>query len=192
MKKLFSILCATCLAASAFAQDQFSIFGGYEHFPEMHVGKGYNVGIEYKHYMNKRFYAVANFHSGVNDGSEKAVYTNKGIDYNFDLHNSVRDYMLGFGIGVDLMHINRHKIYIQGTAGIGSSSVSKDGISTSPTGAYDIVKTHEENSVRFAVSASAGYDYQLTDWLSVGVNYTGWQIGYDYKNSVNAKLGFTF
>jgi opacity protein-like surface antigen len=58
--------------------------------------------------------------------------------------------------------------------------------------AYDIVKTYEEKSTRFAISASAGYDYQLTDWLSIGVNYTGWQIGYEYKNSANVKLGVIF
>lgn len=50
----------------------------------------------------------------------------------------------------------------------------------------------EEKSTRFAISASAGYDYQLTDWLSIGVNYTGWQIGYEYKNSANVKLGVIF
>ena len=60
------------------------------------------------------------------------------------------------------------------------------------SGAYDIVKTYEEKSTRFAISASAGYDYQLTDWLSIGVNYTGWQIGYEYKNSANVKLGVIF
>ena len=49
-----------------------------------------------------------------------------------------------------------------------------------------------EKSTRFAISASAGYDYQLTDWLSIGVNYTGWQIGYEYKNSANVKLGVIF
>lgn len=54
------------------------------------------------------------------------------------------------------------------------------------------VNTYEEKSTRFAISASAGYDYQLTDWLSIGVNYTGWQIGYEYKNSANVKLGVIF
>lgn len=43
--------------------------------------------------------------------------------------------MIGFGIGGDLLHINRHKIYMQGTVGIGSSEQYEDGITLSPGGA---------------------------------------------------------
>lgn len=43
--------------------------------------------------------------------------------------------MIGFGIGGDLLHINRHKIYMQGTVGIGSSEQYEDGITLSPAGA---------------------------------------------------------
>lgn len=194
MKKILLII-AIAISTNIYAQkgsSQFSLFGGFEHFPELKCRNGYNVGVEFKHYLNNRVYALANFHAGVNDGTKNVSYTRDEIDYNFDLSNSVRDYMIGFGIGGDLLHINRHKIYMQGTVGIGSSEQYEDGITLSPGGAYDIVKTYEEKSTRFAISASAGYDYQLTDWLSIGVNYTGWQIGYEYKNSANIKLGITF
>ena len=194
MKKILLII-AIAISTNIYAQkgsSQFSLFGGFEHFPELKCRDGYNVGVEFKHYLNNRVYALANFHAGVNDGTKNVSYTRDEIDYNFDLSNSVRDYMLGFGIGGDLLHINRHKIYMQGTVGIGSSEQYEDGITLSPGGAYDIVKTYEEKSTRFAISASAGYDYQLTDWLSIGVNYTGWQIGYEYKNSANVKLGIIF
>ena len=194
MKNILLII-AIAISTNIYAQkgsSQFSLFGGFEHFPELKCRNGYNVGVEFKHYLNNRVYALANFHAGVNDGTKNVSYTRDEIDYNFDLSNSVRDYMLGFGIGGDLLHINRHKIYMQGTVGIGSSEQYEDGITLSPGGAYDIVKTYEEKSTRFAISASAGYDYQLTDWLSIGVNYTGWQIGYEYKNSANVKLGIIF
>lgn len=194
MKKILLII-AIAISTNIYAQkgsSQFSLFGGFEHFPELKCRNGYNVGVEFKHYLNNRVYALANFHAGVNDGTKNVSYTRDEIDYNFDLSNSVRDYMIGFGIGGDLLHINRHKIYMQGTVGIGSSEQYEDGITLSPGGAYDIVKTYEEKSTRFAISASAGYDYQLTDWLSIGVNYTGWQIGYEYKNSANVKLGVIF
>lgn len=194
MKKILLII-AIAISTNIYAQkgsSQFSLFGGFEHFPELKCRNGYNVGVEFKHYLNNRVYALANFHAGVNDGTKNVSYTRDEIDYNFDLSNSVRDYMIGFGIGGDLLHINRHKIYMQGTVGIGSSEQYEDGITLSPGGAYDIVKTYSEKSTRFAISASAGYDYQLTDWLSIGVNYTGWQIGYEYKNSANVKLGVIF
>lgn len=194
MKKLLLII-AIAVSSNAFSQkgsSQFSFLGGYEHFPELKCRNGYNVGVEFKHYLNNRIYTLANFHAGVNDGTKNESYTRDNIDYSFDLSNSVRDYMIGFGLGGDLLHINRHKIYMQGTVGIGSSEQYEDGIILSPSGAYDMVKTYEEKSTRFAISASAGYDYQLTDWLSVGVNYTGWQIGYEFKNSANIKLGIIF
>lgn len=194
MKKILLII-AIAISTNIYAQkgsSQFSLFGGFEHFPELKCRNGYNVGVEFKHYLNNRVYALANFHAGVNDGTKNVSYTRDEIDYKSNLSNSVRDYMLGFGIGGDLLHINRHKIYMQGTVGIGSSEQYEDGITLSPGGAYDIVKTYEEKSTRFAISASAGYDYQLTDWLSIGVNYTGWQIGYEYKNSANVKLGIIF
>lgn len=194
MKKVLFIL-SLMLSLNIYAQkgnSQFSFLGGYEHFPELWEGKGYNVGVEFKHYINNRIYALANFHAGVNDGSKVENYTRDDINYNFDLTNSVRDYMLGFGLGGDLLQKNRHKIYMQGTVGIGSSEQHKDGITLSPGGAYDMVKSFEEKSTRFAISASAGYDYQLTKWLIIGINYTGWQIGYEYKNSANIKLGLSF
>ena len=194
MKRILLFL-TLVFSISSYAQkgvSQFSVFGGYEHFPELWSGKGYNVGIEFKQYVNNRIYAVINFHSGVNDGYKSTQYVRNDIPYNFNLSNQVNDYMLGFGIGGDLMRIKRHRIYIQGTAGIGVSEQSKDGIITTPSGDYDMVKTFQEKSTRFAISASAGYDYLLTKWLVIGINYTGWQIGYEYKNSVNAKLGITF
>lgn len=171
---------------------QFSFFGGYEHFPELWEGKGYNVGVEFKHYLNNRIYALANFHAGVNGGYKNTRYVRNDVSYSFDLANTVHDYMLGFGLGGDLLQKSRHKIYVQGTVGIGTSEQSKDGIVTSLFGDYDMVKSFEEKSTRFAISASAGYDYQLTKCLSIGVCYTGWQIGYEYKNSANVKLGVTF
>ncbi len=189
-----AILTAFSLNASAqkYEKSSFAIFGGYEHFPEMRQGNGYNVGVEYKNYLRKRIYFVANFHAGVNDGGVVSEYDRDGIHYRFDLYNSVRDYMVGIGIGYDFLQRGKHKLYLQGTVGLGSSEQEVDGIVLSPGGAYDIVKTFEEKSTRYAISASAGYDYQLTRWLSVGVNYTGWQIGYEFKSSANVKVGFWF
>ena len=144
------------------------------------------------HYIDNRSYVVANLHAGVNDGSKNTKYTSNEISYNVDLNNSVRDYMLGVGVGYDLLQINRNKLYIQGTVGIGSSDREKDGIVTSPGGVYDIVKTFEEKSVRYALSVSFGYDFLLTEWVAVGVNYKGWQVGYEYTNSYNGKVSFIF
>ena len=197
MKRIYSLLFIPFLASSqAFAQDtkrdQLAVFAGYEQFPELHKRNGYDLGVEWKHYLNKRFYTLVNFHAGVNDGTEKVSYKRDGIHYNFDLNNSVRDYMLGFGAGYDLLKIKRNTIYLQASVGLGTTDEQIDGIVLSPTGAYDIVKTFTTEATRYAISVSAGYDYQLTDFLAIGVNYTGWQIGYEFKSSANAKISFCF
>ena len=193
MKKIFLLLLSVFFVISAEAQkgsSQFALFAGYEHFPEMWVGKGYNVGVEYKYYVHNRFFAVANFHAGVNDASEFVEYEFSGNMLGYTVGKSTHDYMIGLGLGGDLLHLSRHKIYIQGTVGLGTSEMSKDGVSGAP--GSEIIRTHVESATRFAVSASAGYDYRICSWLAVGVNYTGWQIGYEYKNSANVKLSLLF
>lgn len=188
---IFLFLYSSFLCAQK-GTSQFAVSAGYEQFPELHDGKGYNLGIEFKHYMHNRFFIVANFHSGVNDGSKPTSYTTHVTSYHFDLRNSVRDYMVGLGIGADLLQEGRHKIYVQATAGLGSSERYKDGIVTSPEEGYDRVKTFEEKSTRFAIAATAGYDFKINSWLAAGVNYTGYQVGYEYNNSFNGKLSFLF
>ena len=163
MRKIMFIL-SIVSSLNIYAQkgnSQFSLFGGFEQFPELNCRYGFNVGVEFKHYLNNRIYALSNFHAGVNFGTKKESYTRNGTDYNFNLSNSVRHYMLEFGIGGDLLHINKHKIYMQGSVCIGTSEQYEDGIILYPGGDYDIdmVKTYEVKSTRFAISASAGYDY---------------------------------
>ncbi len=188
---LFLFICNSFLFAQK-GVSQFGISAGYAHFGELHVGGGYNVGIDFKHYVHNRFFVVANFYAGVNDGTKHISYTNKNKQYNFDLQNSVRDYMIGFGLGADLLQKGRHKVYMQGTIGLGSSERSKDGIGVSLIGDYDVVKPHEEKSTRFAISAAAGYDFKVTNWLIIGVNYTLYQVGYDFANAYNGKLSLIF
>ncbi|EJX03787.1 hypothetical protein, secreted [gut metagenome] len=112
MKRIYSLLFIPFLASSqAFAQDtkrdQLAVFAGYEEFPQLNKRNGYDLGVKWKHYLNKRFYTLVNFHVGVNDGTEKVSYERDGIHYNFDLNNSVRNYMLGFGAGYDLLKIEK-------------------------------------------------------------------------------------
>lgn len=59
--------------------------------------------------------------------------------------------MIGGGLDADLLQKGRHKIYLQGTVGLGSSEPSKDGIGVSLIGE----KLHEEKLTRFAISATA-------------------------------------
>ena len=175
MKRIYSLLFIPFLASSqAFAQDtkrdQLAVFAGYEQFPELHKRNGYDLGVEWKHYLNKRFYTLVNFPAGVTAGTEKVSNDRDGV----------RDYMLGFGAGYDLLKIKRNTIYLQASVGLGTTDEQIDGIVLSPTGAYDIVKTFTTEATSYAISVAAGYDYQLTNFLAIGVNYTGWQIGFEF------------
>lgn len=163
---------------------QISIQSGYENFPRF-FNDGYNFALNFKHYVNNRMYAVANFHTGLaNMRREGQILSNSQKHYNLD--NKLRDYMLGFGIGGDISRKNRHIVYAQATAGLGTrdrkrETIGEDGNEVSYT----------SNRTTFALSFSAGYDYLLTDWFTIGINYTGYQIG-RYKNTCNLKLGVNF
>ncbi len=189
MKRLLLIVVLSLFIGHMNAQKgttQFAIFGGYEQFSEIWADKGYNVGLEFKHYLSNRWYGVVNFHAGVNDGHHDTSYTSNKVSYSFTLFNSVRDYMIGIGMGFDALSINRHKIYVQATAGLGTTDRKYDYVSSNKP------ETHQLEITRYAISASAGYDYQVSKHLAVGVNYTGWQIGYNYNNSYNAKINVIF
>lgn len=194
MKKLLMLLFLVSFPLFSFAQkgkNQFALFAGYEYFPEQWDGKGYNIGLEFKRYVSKRFYAATVFHAGINNGSHINNYESNNVTHSFYLHNSVRNYMLGFGPGFDILHLDKHQVYIQAAVGLASSEQKKDGVEISPDNRHTI-KTFEEKILRFGLSTSVGYDYAITDWLTLGANYTGWYIGYDFNSSINGKISFIF
>lgn len=170
--------------------NQFAIQGGYEAFPHLNKASGGNMSIEFKHYFDKRLFFVSNFHAGINNGDIDISYYQNGDLRDINLSNTQRDYMLGIGIGADIFQKNCHKIYVQSTVGLGSSTIRKDDFDMSSK----TVDTVEENYVRYALSVSAGYDYRLTEWMAIGINYTGYQIGhsFDFKHSCNIKLSLLF
>lgn len=190
MKKrvLLVLLFIISLHTSAFAYkgDNFFLFQcGYENFSRF-PNDGYNFSVNFKHYLNERTYAIANFHAGLSNMERKGEILSTSDSY-YDLNNKQRDYMLGFGLGHDIFRKNRHVIYLQTTVGIGVTDLKRENIEL-PEGNVNTIK---DNNSTFALSFSTGYDYQLTDWLTIGVNYTGYQINY-YKNTCNLRLGIKF
>lgn len=171
-------------------KNQFAIQGGYEVFPHLSRVSGGNIGIEFKHYLNNRIYFLSNFHAGINDGSLDISYKNNNVLTDIELKNTQRDYMLGMGIGIDVFQKENHKVYVQSTVGLGSSTVRYDDFDLSSK----IINTLENNYIRYALSVSAGYDYRVTEYLAIGINYTGYQIGdnFDFKHTCNLKLSILF
>lgn len=190
MKKKFLTVFSALMLISTWGYAQkgdnyFSFQGGYESFSRF-PNDGYNFALNFKHYMNNRIYAVANFHAGLSNMERKGQIVSSSDRY-YDLDNKQRDYMLGFGLGGDILRLNRHIVYAQATAGLGATDEKRENVEHSDLS----VTTTKDNRTTFALSFSAGYDYQLTDWFTIGVNYTGYQLDY-YKNSCNLKLGVRF
>lgn len=191
MKKIILAGLAVFYVTQILAQkenSQFAVFGGYENFPNLAKESGYNVGIEFKHYIHKQFFMIANFHAGINNGNIHPQFTKENQIYSYNLKEKERNYMIGIGLGADLLQKGRHKLYVQSTVGLGNADKSKDHIVS--IGSQE-TQRKEDNYSGYAISATIGYDYQLTRWLSAGIHYTGYQIN-QYKNSCNAKISILF
>ena len=203
MKKILILVLLLSLAQATFSQNtfskkgdtQFSVLGGYAHFPELWARNGYNLGGEIKHYVKDRIFLVAGFHAGINNGSYLSVFSGyNNREYSVNLNNSVRDYMLGIGLGGDVLSIGRHRIYVQGTVGLGNSNRQKDRVKTDLVNGEQVntVQTKVYDYTRWALTLAAGYAYRATDWLAVGINYTGFQVGRNFNNGYNLKLTWLF
>ncbi|EOS15137.1 hypothetical protein [Phocaeicola sartorii] len=192
MKKLILIVFTLLYTSLIFAQkgnSQFAILGGYENFPNLIKESGYNIGTEFKYYTHKRIFIIANFHAGINNGKKLLRYMKNDRLYNHNLKNTAKDYMIGFGLGGDLIQKEKHKAYIQSTIGLGNSEEKKTHLANIDSDTTEMTK---KTSTSYAISATIGYDYQLNEWLTVGMHYTGYQIGYQYKNSCNVKISILF
>ena len=163
----------------------FSFQGGYENFSKFIEKDGYNFALNLTHYVNNRIYAVANFHTGLSNRNYNQKLSGQNSSYEID--NKLREYMLGLGLGADIFHKKRHVIYVQSTVGLGVIDEKTENINISDWSKQRL----QDNHATFALSFTAGYDYQLNDWLTMGINYTGYQIR-SYRNSCNLKIGIIF
>ena len=59
---------------------------------------------------------------------------------------------------------------------------------------YDNIQIEENRyeETKWALSMTAGYDFRVTDWLAVGVNYSGFQVGSNCNNGFNGKISWIF
>ena len=198
MKKLLIIAMLIGIAQASFCQkgtSQFGFIGGYGHFTEVWHKGGYDVGIEFKHYVKNRFFVVANFHAGVNDGTYETTFSGMNTKlHTAELRNMVKNSIIGLGLGGDALSIGRHKIYVQGTAGIGSTERLREHVFLYEKNGRDVVEIEEDlyKETTWALTMTAGYDFRVTDWLAIGVNYTAFMIGTEYDNGFNGKIGWIF
>ena len=198
MKRLLIITALMGCMQTLFGQkgsSQFGFVGGYERFTEIGYKDGYNVGIEFKHYVKDRIFVVGNFHAGVNDGSVHTTFSgyNQSV-HTLDLRNSVHDYMLGCGPGYVVLSIGRHRIYIKATAGLGNTDRIQQYAKLEMENGHEYrsIVDNQQKYTKWALTTGAGYDFRVTDWLAVGINYTGFRVGNNYNNGYNLKVSWLF
>lgn len=163
--------------------------GGYEQFTEVYDKGGYAVGLELKHYVRNRIFVMANFRAGVNDGNQLIRYYDVNLHYlNFDLSNSIRDYSIAIGFGGDLFRRERHKIYLQGAVGLGSSERWSDKIEVRDHSYPYYIVTQQQQITSYSINSSAGYDFRICHNVWLGAAYTGHKVGGKYNNIYEMKL----
>ena len=172
---------------------QFSILGGYEHFKNEAQNKttGYGIGCEFKYYLLKTLYAVGNFHTGIKSEFLPRTAIAEVGEIDFSMRWKTYEYKGGIGIGNDLYCKKAHKIYVQSTFGLSKTKQSVPQIENYRPS----VQMCNENIhfLKYALSASLGYNYRIGKSYIVGLDYTGWWIiGAAYRSTCNVKIGFIF
>lgn len=198
MKKTFliplSILFISLPTVAQKGISRFGIQGGYARFPEMGAPNGISAGIEYNYYVKDRIFVFGSFLTALNNGHWTTTVGRTGHFRDFRLHNEEQAYMMAFGLGGDLLQYKRHRIYMQGGLGIGSSHREKERYNAIRKGdTFEYVSITDISDItRFAIQTTAGYEYQINHWLGLGVNYTGMFVGQNFISSVNLKTIWTF
>lgn len=142
-----------------------------------------------KHYISNRIFALANFRAGANDGNHQVrYYDHNNIFVNFDLSNTIRDYSIAIGLGGDLLRTDRHKIYLQGAVGLGSSDRWTERIAVRDYSYPYYVDEQQQQITSYSINWSAGYDFRLFQNLWLGTAYTSHHVGAKYNNVYEIKL----
>lgn len=200
MRLLFVLFCL-CISQTFLAQkskSEFSLKVGYEHFPNQPFTRspfrsGYSVGMDYKTYVNTRFFVLATFHMGKYDMYRRVVYPENGIDCTFDRHKKVDEFMLGAGIGYDLFRKERHKIYVQAAFGVGFEIEEDDKKKIlSEEEGYRQVYIMNNIGIDYALAASFGYDFKINEWFSCGPDLSIYLIDYHFNPTFNVKATVLF
>lgn len=194
--KAFFIAVLLCLTFSAQAQRrcQFSVMGGFEHFPALSPGLrtgGGGIGGELRYYFMDRFYGVANFHMGFLDQRErrKMEGSESQDEYLFDW--TMREYDGGLGFGFDLLSTFRNIVFVQSTCGVSQIDIEEPFFESAdpPT----VALRDADLDLKAAASVTIGYIHKVTDIVSFGFDYTGWWIaGQEFRHTGNFRLGFAF
>ncbi len=186
-KKIITSLILLLSVGQTYAQKgyyQLSVGGGYEHFTQMYKSAGWNVNIDGKYFVSDIWYAAATLHCGVNDGAKTEYHEVYGISEKYRLNNTLREYLLGIGTGINFLRDGNRWAYLHALIGYGwgEELKSKWGNNTPEN-----IPTSFRNGLAGAVSL--GYDYQPKSWI-FGAALNTYYIGDRINVSLNLKIGF--
>lgn len=160
---------------------------------------GYLIGVNFKYYLNNRFYVLlkASGNRLTGDKSVGQLISSSSEDWPKEalLSKRITDTMLGVGMGWDILKKNRHSVYFQSAFGIGvqnyKSEVWKDNDNNRDNG-YSIYHRSSDNYADWALSGDLGYIYSITDFIGIGASYSADYIAWGFSQGFNINLQFTF
>lgn len=195
MKKVMLLTLIIIGITSSSAQEKIQLFlvGGYEHCDNDDIASnaGYGIGLEFRYQLYKKLYAVANFHTGISKDFKSRTAIAEFQEVDFSMQWKTQEYKAGIGLGVNILEIKNNYISTQATFGLSKVKYSFPIVAEySPN-----VKIENRNNIFFkcASSVSLGYNYKISKYLFVGIDYTGWWlINFKYRHTCNAKIGISF
>lgn len=163
---------------------QLSVGGGYEHFTQMYKSAGWNLNIDGKYHITDYWYAAATLHCGVNNGTKTEYHEVYGITEKYRLDNTLREYLLGIGPGVNFLRDGNRWAYLHALIGYGWGEELK---SEWGNNVPENIPVSFRNGLGGAISL--GYDYQPNSWI-FGAALNTYYIGDRINVSLNLKVGF--
>lgn len=200
MKKLFTLLflLISVLASAQKAEEKnfdndryietqyynmFTLRSGYSIFNSEHGKYGYNVNLEYNHYVFNNLYLLGSYVHAYSKNAEQYRSTE------YTINGSIQEHILALGFGYDMLKINGHRIYGAFGVGAGYQSYTRDVVVPEVS-----FTTREVTEKGWSISyfPTGGYGYSVIPNLEVGASWAGYFAKYYWANSFNIHVGYKF
>lgn len=160
---------------------------------------GYVLGVNFKYYLNNRFYTLVKGSGSRMNADAKVrdffISPNDSWPADATVSRNMTDIMLGLGVGYDILQKNKHTLYFQGAFGIGTQQDKEevwDDRDNDRNNGYSIYDRSSYNTADWALTGDLGYTYSLTDRIGIGASYSADYIVWGFSQSFNLNFQLTF
>lgn len=160
---------------------------------------GYQYGLRFNKYLNKRFDIVIAFEGNLNDSEDTEFIWEDpdGSEYNSTLHNVVAGFQLNIGIGFNLLNSNKHKFGVnpsifgryQANSVLGTRITDYPALTGFPVPIRYLIRDEPGSIQTIGGQARLFYNYKINSKYLVGIN-TGFQTDSNEDTILYATLSF--